>query len=365
MGSFIASAVGSFTNRDDVSVARTESGGSSTVTITVGRATAQWADSTSSYLLPQVSPVVDDGEAQRKAMELEQQLAQARADLEEASRRKLALESAQQETQGTVTRLPLSAGTMARLSAEGGIAWSKEGDKEGSPTFSYYNLYRTGEPLEAVQATADAAFGALSQWLTEQQSQAELAFFTERDRLQRWAAADKAAAMEALRAEAAAAQAAALSRQEAALASEREAALAALRSSLEAQMRAAALAAEQKLAQELSAQTAAAALATVAAAASATFVAVSCTSVATGTAAVAFAATASASCLALVAASAVAAFSPRFFSAVVIFSATFLISSADACTAFSAAATEALANSTSCLPTATSTSRAASLSAIR
>jgi hypothetical protein len=91
MGSFIASAVGSFTNREDVSVERTESGGSSTVTITVGRATAQWADSTSSYLLPQVSPVVDDGEAQRKAMELEQQLAQARAAEDASARLFLAL----------------------------------------------------------------------------------------------------------------------------------------------------------------------------------------------------------------------------------------------------------------------------------
>lgn len=93
--------------------------------------------------------------------------------------------------------MPLSEAALAALAAEGAMAWAKDG--EGDATFSYYNIYRTGEPKEAVEATADAAFSALALWLTEQQSIVEKQFYMERDRLKRIYEEEKAAALAALR----------------------------------------------------------------------------------------------------------------------------------------------------------------------
>lgn len=146
-----------------------------------------------------------------------------------------------------------------------------------------------------MQATADAGFGALAAWLKEQQAAVEMNFYMERDRLQRIAAAEKEAALAALRdqltaefesklatemqilrvsleaekqeaivkvrAEAAAAMAAALQRQEEQLKAKWEAELERLRASYEAQldsMRAAAKAMEEKHAQAMAAAAAAA-----------------------------------------------------------------------------------------------------------
>lgn len=41
---------------------------------------------------------------------------------------------------------------------------------------SYYNLYRDGDPKEAVKVTADAGFGALAEWLAKQQTAVEKEF---------------------------------------------------------------------------------------------------------------------------------------------------------------------------------------------
>jgi hypothetical protein len=158
--------------------------------------------------------------------------------------------------------VPLSDDSLAALAAEGRMAWSKDGEG-GDPTYSYYNIYRNGEPAEAVEAAADSAFAALAIWLAEQQAIVEKQFLIERDRLKRLYEAEKEAALaalrasleaefeaklaeelsrqryelevekqqalEKLRAEAAAATAAALARLEEKLKAEAEAALAALR----------------------------------------------------------------------------------------------------------------------------------------
>jgi hypothetical protein len=41
---------------------------------------------------------------------------------------------------------------------------------------AFTNLYSTGAPQEAIKVTADAAFGALATWLSEQQRLVERAF---------------------------------------------------------------------------------------------------------------------------------------------------------------------------------------------
>lgn len=41
---------------------------------------------------------------------------------------------------------------------------------------SFYNIYRDGDPKEAVKVTADAGFGALAQWLATQQAAVEKEF---------------------------------------------------------------------------------------------------------------------------------------------------------------------------------------------
>jgi hypothetical protein len=46
----------------------------------------------------------------------------------------------------------------------------------GDATYSFTNLYQSGAPQEAVKTTADAAFGALATWLSEQQRLVERAF---------------------------------------------------------------------------------------------------------------------------------------------------------------------------------------------
>ena len=46
----------------------------------------------------------------------------------------------------------------------------------GDATYSFTNLYQSGAPQEAVKVTADAAFGALATWLSEQQRLVERAF---------------------------------------------------------------------------------------------------------------------------------------------------------------------------------------------
>lgn len=224
----------------------------------------------SSYFLPSVGPVDDGSEARAKAAALEEQLRAAQAELEEAERRKRSLEEARSKgAAGPGARVPLSDASLARLAAEGGLTWSKEGPGNDA-SYSFYNIYRSGEPLEAVQATADSGFAALAAWLKEQQQVVELNFYMERDRLQRIAAAEREAALAALaerleaeaaatlaaelqslrfaldvekaqalekaRAEAAAATAAALQRQEQTLAAAHEAALQALRANYEGQL---------------------------------------------------------------------------------------------------------------------------------
>ena len=57
----------------------------------------------------------------------------------------------------------------------GEIVWSR-GDVSGDATFAFTNLYQSGAPQEAVKVTADAAFGALATWLSEQQRLVERAF---------------------------------------------------------------------------------------------------------------------------------------------------------------------------------------------
>jgi hypothetical protein len=220
----------------------------------------------------------------------------AQAELEDAERRKRALEEARSASAGGPgSRVPLSEAALARLAAEGGMEWSKEG-AGGDASYSFYNIYRSGEVLEAVQATADSGFSALSAWLKEQQRVLEINFLMERDRLQRIAAAEKEAALAALRAaleaefavtlaaelqtlrfslevekqtaiekiriEAAAATAAALQRQEEQMSAAHAAALAQLRSGYEAQLeslRAAITALEEKHAAAIAQAAAAAA----------------------------------------------------------------------------------------------------------
>ena len=53
--------------------------------------------------------------------------------------------------------------------------WSRD-DVSGDATYSFSNLYQSGAPQEAVKTTADAAFGALATWLSEQQRLVERAF---------------------------------------------------------------------------------------------------------------------------------------------------------------------------------------------
>jgi hypothetical protein len=53
--------------------------------------------------------------------------------------------------------------------------WARD-DVSGDATFSFSNLYQSGAPQEAVKTTADAAFGALATWLSEQQRLVERAF---------------------------------------------------------------------------------------------------------------------------------------------------------------------------------------------
>ena len=55
------------------------------------------------------------------------------------------------------------------------ILWSRD-DISGDATFAFTNLYQSGAPQEAVKTTADAAFGALATWLSEQQRLVERAF---------------------------------------------------------------------------------------------------------------------------------------------------------------------------------------------
>ena len=55
------------------------------------------------------------------------------------------------------------------------LVWSRE-DISGDATFAFTNLYQSGAPQEAVKVTADAAFGALATWLSEQQRLVERAF---------------------------------------------------------------------------------------------------------------------------------------------------------------------------------------------
>ena len=221
-------------------------------------------------------------------------LRKAQEELEEAERRRKAAAEARESSSGVGLRLPLSPESLRRLQAEGGLAWSKEGPGLDA-SYSFYNVYREGETLEAVQATADAGFGALAAWLKEQQAAVEMNFYMERDRLQRVAAAEKEQALAALRlaltaefeqklamelqilrvsleaekqeaiskvrAEAAAATAAALARQEEQLKAKWEAELERLRASYEAQLeslRAAAKAMEEKHAAAMKAAAAAA-----------------------------------------------------------------------------------------------------------
>lgn len=53
--------------------------------------------------------------------------------------------------------------------------WNRD-DVSGDASYSFTNLYQTGAPQEAVKVTADAAFGALATWLSEQQRLVERAF---------------------------------------------------------------------------------------------------------------------------------------------------------------------------------------------
>ena len=187
----------------------------------------------------------------------------AKEDEEAAERRRKALEEQSKSTGGFGTRVPLSDAALAQLAAEGKMVWSKDG-AGGDATYSFYNIYRNGDPKEAVEATADAAFAALAIWLKEQQTIVEKQFYMERDRLKRIFEEEKASALaalrvelekefevkmqealnqlkyqlevEKLRAEAAAAQAAALSKQEEELNAKAEAALNALRGMYEAQV---------------------------------------------------------------------------------------------------------------------------------
>jgi hypothetical protein len=115
----------------------------------------------------------------------------------QAARRKKLLEAESKAQGGFGTRVQLSAEALAALAAEGRMAWSKDG--EGDATFSYYNIYRNGEPQEAVEAAADSAFAALAVWLAEQQAIVEQQFLIERDRLKRIYEAEKEAALAALR----------------------------------------------------------------------------------------------------------------------------------------------------------------------
>jgi hypothetical protein len=56
------------------------------------------------------------------------------------------------------------------------IVWNREDVSGGDTSFAFTNLYQSGAPQEAVKVTADAAFGALATWLSEQQRLVERAF---------------------------------------------------------------------------------------------------------------------------------------------------------------------------------------------
>ena len=68
--------------------------------------------------------------------------------------------------------LPAAASTMATLAADearGAVAYGAE--RPGlDPSYVYYNLYRDGDPKEAVQHTSDAAFAALNTWLAAERA---------------------------------------------------------------------------------------------------------------------------------------------------------------------------------------------------
>ena len=73
------------------------------------------------------------------------------------------------------SRQPLTAAASSTTTSEGSIVWSRD-DVAGDATFAFTNLYQSGAPQEAVKTTADAAFGALATWLSEQQRLVERAF---------------------------------------------------------------------------------------------------------------------------------------------------------------------------------------------
>ena len=74
------------------------------------------------------------------------------------------------------SRQPLTAAASTSVTSEGGsIVWARD-DVAGDATYSFSNLYQSGAPQEAVKTTADAAFGALATWLSEQQRLVERAF---------------------------------------------------------------------------------------------------------------------------------------------------------------------------------------------
>ena len=79
--------------------------------------------------------------------------------------------------------------TTTSFSAESSeaILWSRD-DISGDATFAFTNLYQSGAPQEAVKVTADAAFGALATWLSEQQRLVERAFEVRLHCCDRWLA---------------------------------------------------------------------------------------------------------------------------------------------------------------------------------
>lgn len=73
------------------------------------------------------------------------------------------------------SRSSSSSSVVVTESSGGKIVWNRE-DVAGDASYSFTNLYQTGAPQEAVKVTADAAFGALATWLSEQQRLVERAF---------------------------------------------------------------------------------------------------------------------------------------------------------------------------------------------
>lgn len=130
---------------------------------------------TSAYRLPVVgyTPTVSADTARLRKLQAEE---------DERRRREALARLGNQGSSADALKLgytfPATESTMFDLQgseSKGVVAWGVD-RAGGDRSFNYYNLYRDGDPKEAVKVTADAAFGALGEWMTEQQELVERQF---------------------------------------------------------------------------------------------------------------------------------------------------------------------------------------------